>query len=301
MRIAVTGCAGFIGGHLVNRLLGDGNTVIGIDDFSEKKMRNMPPVSQQFQIHHVSILEDIGYLFENVDVVFHLAAVSNPRLSIADAKAAHRINVDGTLNILSACKENNVRRVVFASSSSVYGNQPSYPCDENDKPNPMSHYGLHKLIGEQYCKLFTNVYGLETNCLRFFNVYGTYMNPDGKYPAAIPRFIKLARQGLPPTISGSGSRARDYVYIDDVIQAMILASECDVVGEVLNIGTGVNLSVNKLWFLICHKLNKVIEPVYGPDTIEPEQTLADITKAQSILGWRPTIYLSEGLDRTIQG
>lgn len=302
-KMLVTGGAGFIGGHLVNRLIKDGNQVIVVDDFTERKMRNLPQVSSQFQIYRLSILEEFGIesLFEGVDVVFHLAALPRPQLSIIDLKPAHRTNVDGTLSVLLGCKNYGVKRMVFASSASIYGEQPVYPCKEDAEPNPMSPYALHKLIGEQYCKLFTNIYGVETNCLRFFNVYGTYMNPDSKYSAAIPRFIKLVRQGISPTINGTGKQARDSVYVDDVVEAMILASECDTYGEVFNVGTGVNLSVTDLFYTICKKLGKSMEPLYGPAVIEPSQTLADITKSASILGWRPTIFLDEGLDRTING
>jgi len=164
----------------------------------------------------------------------------------------------------------------------------------------MSPYGLHKVIGEQYCKLFTDIYGLETNCLRFFNVYGPGMNPNGEYASLIPKFIRLIRHGESPTIYGTGKQRRDFVHVTDVVDAMILAAQSPAYGEVINIGSGVNYSVNKIFNIICEKLGTNILPLYGPAVLEPAATLASREKAYRLLGWEPSISIEEGIGRMVQ-
>jgi len=301
MRYLVTGGAGFIGSHLVDRLLRDGNEVIVIDDFSEGKWENLQVNHSNLIVYKKSILGKIEKLFKGVSVVFHLAALTRPQLSIAEPEPSNLVNVSGTLNVLLNSRDKKVERVVFASSASIYGEQEKYPSSEIDKPNPMSPYASQKLMGEQYCQLFTKIYGLETNCLRLFNVYGKRMNPDGEYASLFPKFIKLIRNGIRPTINGTGKQTRDFVYIDDVVESMILASKSKAFGEVFNVGSGESLSVNDAFNIICWKLGKKIEPIYGPAVIEPTQVIADIKKINDVLGWKQEVDLGEGLDIMIRG
>lgn len=298
MKYLVTGGAGFIGSHLVEKLLGDGHQVLVLDDFSEGKWSNLP-AHANLEILKVSILDDINRFFVGTDVVFHLAALPRPQLSIVDPVPANLVNVNGLLNVLLAARDNNVKRLVFASSASIYGEQSVYPSPEDAEPNPMSPYALHKVIGEGYCKLFTNIYGLETNCLRFFNVYGNRMNPNGFYSSLIPKFIKMIKEGTQPTIFGSGEQARDFVYVEDVAEALIKAANSQIYGEVFNVGWGENYSVNKVHKIICDLLGKYIEPIHGEAMIEPTQTLADTLKSYQLLRWEPKITLEDGIKKMI--
>ena len=297
MRYLVTGGAGFIGSHLVDRLLeGDSEVVVVVDNLSERGGKRLRVGREGLEVHEASILDDkIGDLFRGVDAVFHLAALPRPQLSIIDPVPAHNVNATGTLNVLMGCKDFGVGRMVFISSASVYGEQDKYPCAEGAVPNPMSPYALHKLIGEQYCQLFTQIYGLETNCMRLFNVYGTRMNPHGEYSSLIPKFIRIIKSGERPTINGHGKQARDFVHVRDVVEALVLAAHSDVYGEVFNVGSGVNVSVNEVFRIICQSLRKEIQPIHGPPVIEPTQTLANRGKILSLLGWEPRVDLEHGI------
>lgn len=300
MKYLVTGGAGFIGSHLVERLLDEGHKVIVIDNLSEGSLSNLPMTNPNLEFHNLDIRVNSIGLFSNIDAVFHLAAVTRPQESIENPEEYNNVNVNGTLNILKMARDARVKRVVFASSASAYGEQESYPCLEEAKLNPMSPYALQKQVGEQYCKLFTNIYGLETNCLRFFNVYGNRMNPDSPYSALIPGFIKKIKNGVTPTIFGTGEQARDFCYVDDVVEAIILASRCEKYGEVFNVGWGVNYSVNEVFRTICVLMNKNVIPNYGDALIEPTQTLASPTKSREFLGWIPKVTLQEGIKRMLE-
>lgn len=295
----VTGGAGFIGSHLVKRLLDRGDEVTVIDDLSSGKISNLPD-SLNLKFCQASILDtETARLYQGIDKVFHLAALTRPQKSILEPRGTNLININGTLEVLVNSSNAHVKRLVFASSSSLYGEQPVYPSSESDAPIPMSPYALQKLMGEQYCKLFQDLYSLESNCMRFFNVYGPRMDPDGFYACVIPKFIKLLKGGKRVTIYGDGKQARDFTYIDDVIDAIILASESEASGEVFNVGLGNNCSINRLYELICKKLEIEREPDFGPATVEPSQTLADKNKGNILLGWEPKISLEEGLDKII--
>jgi len=299
MNALISGGCGFIGSHLVRRLLADGHHVLVIDDFSEGSPENLPS-HDCLRIYCRSVLDRTIDLFADIDTVFHLAALPRPQKSIIDPIPAHEVNVTGTLNVLLNCKALGIRRLVFASSGSVYGEQGVDPYLESAALHPMSPYGLQKIIGEQYCKLFTDIYGVQTNCLRIFNVYGDGMNPNGEYASLIPKFIRLIRHADPPTIYGTGKQRRDFVHVSDVVEAMISAAQSPAYGEVINIGSGINYSVNQIFSIICEKSGMNIEPLYGPAVLEPAATLASREKAYQLLGWEPSISIEEGIGRMVQ-
>tara|TARA_Y100000593_G_scaffold17200_1_gene34375 strand:+ start:4017 stop:4928 length:912 start_codon:yes stop_codon:yes gene_type:complete len=290
MKCLVTGGAGFIGAHLVDRLLEDGHDVVVLDNLSTGNYDNIDKRAY-FSTIDISIYNSMKSMFKNVDVVFHTAARARVQPSIKDPVGFNKVNVDGTLNILKLCVENGVKRFVFSSSSSVYGDVEQLPTLEHQKLNPMSPYALQKLTGEQYCKLFSDLYGLETISLRYFNVYGDRMPLDGEYKTVIPVFIEQILNNKPMTIRGDGEQRRDFTHVDDVVEANIKAGfnakipifECK--GDVFNIGNGDNRSVNQIADMIGgDRIN--IEPV-----IEPRETLADNSKAYKVLGWEPTMKI----------
>lgn len=299
MKYLVTGFSGFIGSHLTDRLLSDGHEVIGID--RSIKFKNIEKVKEHpnLRIYHENIHGNISDLFKDVNVVFHLSALTRPQWSIDHPIETNESNVDGTLKVLEHCKNNKVRRIVFVSSSNLYGDQDQYPTPETVNPNPMNMYALSKQIGEQYCKLFHKLYGLEWNAIRPFNCYGSRMPVTGIYTSAVATFIHALKNDLPLEMFGDGSQRRDFIYIDDIIEQMILMANSSVHGEAFNCGSGINTSINELYNLICELMGKEITPKKNPPQFEPSQTLADISKAEKLLGWKPRITLREGLRRII--
>ena len=319
MNYLTTRGAGFIGSHLVERLLqefdshvtvidGHADHITVIDNFSEGKYANLPK-DPRLTVYEIDILNDeCGTLFKGIDVVFHLAALTRPQWSMLHQEETTKVNVEGTLKVLEHCRDHKVKRLVFISSSSIYGEQKVIPTPEDATPNPMSPYALTKLVGEQYCKLFERLYGLESNYIRPFNVYGTRQNPIGGYAAAVPRFIdrvnsfmSVLRADGYPVITGDGEQARDFIYIDDVLELMILASKSKVFGEAFNAGSGKNITINSLYEKVCKIIKSNTKAVHIDAVFEPRQTMADISKAKKLLGWEPKIDLDEGLRRTIEG
>lgn len=294
-KVIVTGGTGFIGSHLVERLFKDGVEVIVIDDLSSGKLENIPDGVEYTFVHcdlaSDEFLRTAHLYFEGVDVIFHLAAKARVQPSIDDPVTFHDSNVTGTHNLLVAAKTFNVTRVVFSSSSSVYGNAV-VPTTESHALNPMSPYALHKLIGEQYCRLFAELYGIDTVSLRYFNVYGDRMALDGAYRLAIPIFADQIRNGEPCTVNNDGEQLRDYVCVKDVVNANIMAGSHSLPfkGEVFNIGNGDNVSVNELVTMMGGT------PQYGRKVIEPFETLADNRKAYMHFGWQPTGDLRKWID-----
>jgi len=293
MKILVTGGAGFIGSNLVDKLIDEGCKVFVIDKLSTGKKENLnkKAIFYKADICH---LDKILPLFKGIDYVFHLAA--NPRVifSVENPIESHKVNVDGTLNVLYASYKNRVKRLIFASSAAVYGDIKELPLKENMTPKPISPYGLHKLIGENYCKLFSNLYNLETVCLRYFNVYGPRMDPNGPYALVISKFLKLKKENKPLTIYGDGKQTRDFIYVDDVVKANILAMKSKKVGrgEVINISSGKNYSINYIAKLIGGK--KIYLPARKG---EMKHTLGDNSLAKKLLGWEPEISLEEGIKK----
>ena len=294
MRVIVTGGAGFIGSNLVDRLIDDGHEVSVIDNLSTGKDKNMNPKAKFYRKDITQMRRDSDFtMFEGVDVVFHTAAMARVQPSIEDPISFNRVNVDGTLNLLKACVDYGVKRFVFSSSSSVYGNVDTFPTSENSPLNPISPYALQKLIGEQYCKLFSDIYGLETVCLRYFNVYGKRQLLEGAYTLVMGKFAQQLLNNEPMTIRGDGEQRRDFTYVGDVVEANVLASTNtemytdDVRCRAFNIGNGDNRSVNQIADMLGgERVN--VDPV-----IEPKETLADNSKAREMLGWKTTMEIEE--------
>ena len=282
-KIIVTGGAGFIGSNLVDKLIDIGVEVIVIDNLSTGKIENVNPKAK---LHILDISRhqiQIEKLMKGVDVVFHTAAKARVQPSIEDPITYNKQNVTGTLNILFAAYNAGVKRVVYSASSSAYGNATKFPTPETHLTNPLSPYGLQKCIGEQYCKMFSQVYGLDTVSLRYFNVYGNRMLFEGAYKLVIAVFTEQMMQGKPLTITNDGEQRRDFTYVDDIVKANILSAlhKDKLNGEIFNIGNGNNYSINEVANMFGGK------KVYGEKRVEPFQTLADNTKAQKELGWNP--------------
>lgn len=289
-KILVTGGAGFIGSNLVDALISSGNNVIIIDNLSDGKKENIN-TKANFYEKDLRNYNDIYPLFKGIDYVFHLAAMPRVQVSIEKPIETNDNNVNATLNVLFASKENGVKKFIYSASSSAYGNQKQMPLIETMKTSPMSPYGLQKYIGEEYAKIFSLVYKLKTVSLRYFNVYGPRMSEQGDYALVISKFLKQKREGMPLTITGDGKQTRDFTHVFDVVRANILASESDKVGqgEIINIGAGNNSSVNKIAKLIGGE-TKHIEA-----RLEPHDTLADNKKAFKLLNWKPEISLEKGI------
>lgn len=293
MKILVTGGAGFIGSNLVDKLINEGYKVFVIDNLSSGKKENLNKKAIFYKAD-ICQLNKILTLFKGIDYVFHLAADPRVMFSVKNPIESHKVNVNGTLNVLYASYKNKVKRLIFASSAAVYGNIKKLPLKEDITPNPVSPYGLHKLIGEYYCKLFSNLYNLETVCLRYFNVYGPRMDPNGPYALVIGKFLKLRKENKPLTIYGDGKQTRDFVYVDDVVKANILAMKSKKVGrgEVINICSGKNYSINYIAKLIGGK--KIYLPARKG---EIKHALGDNSLAKKLLGWKPEISLEEGIKK----
>lgn len=284
MKILVTGGAGFIGSHLVDKLIELGHEVTVMDDLSTGKKENINPKAN-FIHCDIATLTDLTL---DVDYIFHLAAIPRMPYSILHPDITHRVNVDGTFNVLMAAKQNKVKKVIFASSSSVYGGN-EMPMKETQRPDPKTPYALHKLIGEQYCKLFTDVYKVPTVALRFFNVYGSRADPDSEYSLVIARFLKRKTQGKQLVIFGDGEQTRDFTHVSDIVDGCIKAMDNGT--GVINLCNGEGVSINKVADLIGGR-KKCLPPREG-DVLH---TLGDNTKAQK-MGWKPKVSIEEGIER----
>jgi UDP-glucose 4-epimerase len=301
MRVMVTGAAGFIGSSLVERLLQKGHSVEAVDNLDDyypgKRERLEAHLDDpNFRPHEIDILDmrSLSLAMRGCQVVLHMAAQAGVRASIADPMKTYDVNVIGTLNVLAAAREAGVRRVVNSSSSSVYGNAPSLPVDEASPVQPISPYAASKLSAEEYCGLFTRLYGLETVSLRYFTVYGPRQRPD----MAIRIFVDRLARGLPPQIYGDGSQTRDFTYIDDVIEAVLLCIEGEIPnGGALNICSGGNISINELTSLIGRLMGREeIKPEYLPaQPGDVDDTWGNNAKARSMLGWSPRTDTETGL------
>ncbi len=298
----ITGGAGFIGSHLAEELADQGHHVIILDDLSTGKLENIEDLlgksNAEFIQGSVTDLPLLQKLFQGADYVFHQAALTTIPGSIEDPLTTNEVNIGGTLKVLLAAGNNNVKKVIYASSSSVYGNTLATPQKEDMLPNPLSPYALTKLSGEYYCHIFCRLYGLSTVCLRYFNVYGSRQNAHSQYATVIPAFIDRIYQDLPPIIFGDGNQSRDFVFVKDVVRANILAAQGNVEGT-YNIGSGKNITINELARVVLQLMRKDLPPVHKePRPGEPVHSRADITRAKSF-GYEPEWSLEDGLNETV--
>jgi len=301
-KVVVTGGTGFIGSNLAKELASS-NTTLVIDDLSTGYLKNIQDDVDANQIDFVkgsiTDLELLTEVFKNVDYVFHQAAIPSVPRSIKDPILSNTANVTGTLNVLVAAQENHVKKVVYASSSSVYGDTPTLPKKEEMTPCPLSPYAVSKLTGEYYCKVFTGVYGLKTVALRYFNVYGPRQDPAGEYAAVIPKFIMSIFDDKPPVIFGDGEQTRDFSFIADVVQANILAAESTACG-VFNVAGGKRITINALVDSIVKLTGKNIDAEYkDPRPGDIKHSLADISKARDSFNYNPGFGIEQGLGETV--
>jgi nucleoside-diphosphate-sugar epimerase len=298
----VTGGAGFIGSHLVDELLRRGHTVRVVDDLSTGKQANLPSAGVEFLKGDLASMEVAVAATAGVEIVLHQAAIPSVPRSIEDPLRSHRANVDATFNVLFAARQAGVRRVVFAGSSSEYGDTPTLPKHEGMPLNPLSPYALHKVIGEQYLQQFTRHYGLETVSIRYFNVFGPRQDPSSPYSGVISLFIRALLEKRQPKIHGDGEQTRDFTYVANVVDGVLRAAEQPgISGEVFNIATGSRISLNHLLATLQQLLGTNIEPVYGPPRAgDVRDSQADISKAERMLGYKPLVSFEEGLKRTVE-
>jgi nucleoside-diphosphate-sugar epimerase len=299
----VTGGAGFIGSNLVEELLVRGHEVRVLDNFSTGHRHNLAGLQDEFELVEGDLrsYERVHHAVRGCEVVFHQGALPSVPRSVQDPLTTSEVNIGGTLNVLLNARDEGVRRLVFASSSSTYGDTPGFPRREHQTPMPLAPYPVSKLAAEQYCRVFWNVYGLETVGLRYFNVFGRHQDPASQYSAVIPRFIFALRDGRSPTIYGSGRQSRDFTHIDNVVAANVLAMNApEAPGAVVNIACGNDHSLNELVEILNRLLDTAIEPVHAPPRPgEVQRSWADISRATQVLGYHPTVDLEQGLRRTL--
>jgi nucleoside-diphosphate-sugar epimerase len=303
VKVLVTGAGGFIGSHLAERLVREGHEVRVLDNFSTGRRENL-----QHLAGHVEVLEGDIQSYERAHVairgcelIFHQAALPSVPRSVQDPLTSNGCNVVGTLNVLLAARDEDVRRVVFASSSSVYGATPDLPKHEGLPTMPFSPYAVAKLAGEGYCRSFHEVYGLSTVALRYFNVFGPRQDPTSQYSAVVPKFITSLLAGQPPTIHGDGEQTRDFTYIDNVVEANILAGAADgVEGRHLNVACGDRFSLNDLVQQLGEIIGTDVTPAYAAGRVgDVRDSQADISLARELLGYAPRVSFREGLELTV--
>jgi len=302
MTILITGGAGFIGANLVKECLNRGYKVRVVDNLSTGNVKNIELFLNDIEFIKADLtdLETAKKAVRGVDFISHQAAIPSVSRSIKDPLSSHNSNTTATLNVLLAAKEYGIKKMVYASSSSVYGDSPTLPKKEDFSLNPISFYGLTKYAGEKYCELFYKLYGLPTISLRYFNVFGPKQNPDSEYAAVIPKFIKLISRDEAPVIFGGGETTRDFTYVDNVVGANLLAIESDVCGETINIACGERISLNQLVSLINKYTGKNLKPIYQSErTGDIKHSLADISKAKKLLGYKPLVKAEEGIKKLI--
>ena len=302
-RYLVTGGAGFIGSHIAEALLGARESVRIFDNLATGRESNLTALEERAQFVQGDLrdLASVRAAMQGVEVVFHQGALASVPRSIADPIGSLETNINGTQNVLLAARDSGVRRVVYASSSSVYGNTPTLPKREDMPTHPMSPYAVQKLSGELLCGVFTRIYGLETVALRYFNVFGPRQDPASEYAAVIPRFLTALIEKRRPIVFGDGEQTRDFTYIANVVQANLLAaSSSEAVGYALNIGCGEQISLNTVLRLAGELLGVTVDADYRePRPGDVRDSCADINLAQRLLGYRPSVSFHEGLARTL--
>lgn len=300
----VTGGAGFIGSHLVEFLLSSGHRVRVLDNLSTGSLKNLKSVEEKIEFYREDIrsLEKAGEVFANADGVFHLAAISSVERSIMEPEITRQVNVTGTLQVLLASKKHRVKRVVFISSASVYGNPEAFPISEEQEPHPLSPYGTTKVAGEAHVMAFFNLSFLETVSLRLFNIYGPRQDPASPYSGVISKFLEAAVSERKPVLFGDGNQTRDFLFVEDACRAMLSAMEKEEArGQVFNIASGKETSIFTLGKIIFSLAGKDFDPERKPERLgDIRRSLASIEKAERILGWKPQVSLEEGLKRTLE-
>jgi nucleoside-diphosphate-sugar epimerase len=305
MRYLVTGGAGFIGSHLVEHLVAAGEEVVVLDDLSAGRRENLAAVWGRIRFVEGSVThrDTCRRVMEGVDCVLHHAAVTSVQRSVEEPLAVHDVNATGTLQILLAARDAGVPRVVYAGSTSAYGDSARLPNSEDHVTRPLSPYAASKLAAEEYCHAWGATYGLETVVLRYFNIFGPRQDPNSQYAAVVPKFITAALRAQAPVIYGDGSQTRDFVYVANVVHANVLASQAPgarVSGQVFNVGSGQSVSVNELWTRIATLADVDLAPIYAAGRPgEVRESRATIRKAQELIGYDPVVDFDEGLRRTI--
>jgi len=306
MKVVITGSAGFVGSHLSKECVKQGHDVLGIDNLATGRIENVKKerfagLPGKFEFCHYDInMIDLYRKFDGAEVVFHLAALPRVQFSIDYPMEANKANITGTLNVLEAARFAKVKRVVFSSSSSVFGGAKIFPTPESDTLLPKSPYAVAKLTGEHYCRVYSELHGLDTVSLRYFNLYGENQLPGGPYSTVICAFMDKCFKGGICQINGNGLVSRDFCYVGNVVEANLLAanSRQNFNGDVFNIACGESYTINDIYEKICNMSGKLLPKLHGPARMgDPLKSLADISKAQKILGYNPNIKLVEGLEK----
>jgi nucleoside-diphosphate-sugar epimerase len=304
MRYVVTGGAGFIGSNTVDELVKRGHSVVVLDDLSAGKEENLAEVRSKITFIKGSIteIEVVQKAMHQADYVIHLAARTSVPRSVKDPVDTNRINVDGTLNVLMAARDNKIKRLVFAASSAAYGETPALPKTESMQPAPISPYGVSKYVGELYAQTFGRCYGLENVSLRYFNIFGPRQDPDSPYSGVLSRFVTAFLDGVEPVVFGDGEQTRDFTYVENAVQANLLACESPgASGKVFNIGTGLRVSLNHTLGALVEISGKKLPVKYEPPREgDIRDSLADISSARECLGYEPSVMFDEGLARTFE-
>jgi len=299
----VTGGAGFIGSNVVSELVRHGETVRVLDNLSTGHIENLAWARENIGWHEADIrcLKNIRPDFEGVDYVIHLAAIPSVPRSVEDPLTSNAVNVDGTLNVLLAARDAGAKRVVFSASSAAYGDHPALPRVESQEPRPLSPYALTKLAGEYYCKIFTQVYGLETVSLRYFNIFGPHQSPDSAYSGVLSLFISAYVTGEAPTILGDGEQSRDFTYVANAVDATLRACTApNALGQVINVGTGDRHTLKDTIDILNRIFDRQVTPRYGPVRAgDVQHSHADISLARKLLDYEPKVRFEEGLQKTV--
>jgi UDP-glucose 4-epimerase len=303
-RALVTGGAGFIGSHLVEGLLARGYQVRVLDNFATGRRENLTHIATEIELLEGDVcnLTTVRNAVRQVDVVFHEAALPSVERSVKNPLESNEVNIAGTLNVLLAARDAGVRRVVYAASSSAYGDTPTLPKIETMLPDPLSPYAVSKLAGEQYMKVFTQLYGLSTISLRYFNIFGPRQDPTTQYAGFIAKVVSCALECVPYPVFGDGEQSRDFTYVENAVQANLLASEAAFEGSpLLNIACGTRATLNQIIAMVNELTQQKLAAHYGPPRAgDVRHSLADITRAKQILGYQPTVDTREGLRRTLE-
>jgi len=303
-KFLVTGGAGFIGSNICTKLINQGSFVRVVDNLITGKKSNLTNILDRIDFIEADMGDEnvARKAMKDIDVVLHQGALSSVPRSVDDPAATHRHCVDATFTLLLAARDAGIKRFVYAASSSAYGDTPTLPKVESMPPGPLSPYAAAKIVGEYYAKVFYEVYGLETVSLRYFNIFGPHQDPASQYAAAIPAFVTAILKDEKPTIFGDGEQSRDFTYIDNVVEANLLAAKAEhTAGEVLNIACGRAVTVNQIIEIINELLGKNIEPLYtDPRPGDVKHSLADITLAEKTIGYKPTVHFKQGLQKAIK-